>query len=216
MNEESLADLRRDYARATLDKASVDADPLRQFKHWIDQARSVEAVEPNAMTLATVAPNGTASARIVLLKGLDAGGFVFFTNYQSSKGQHLALNPQAALVFLWQELERQVRIEGEIEKISAAESQTYFSSRPRASQIGALASDQSQVVANRSVLEHRFQALESQYEDNDIPKPEHWGGYRLIPSMLEFWQGRRSRLHDRIRYRRKASSVDWIIERLQP
>ncbi|MCB1717050.1 MAG: pyridoxamine 5'-phosphate oxidase [Candidatus Competibacteraceae bacterium] len=211
----TLSELRRDYALASLARDSIDTDPFRQFEHWFQEALKAEVLEPNAMTLATVDAQGHPSARIVLLKSVDPAGFVFFTNYQSSKGQQLAANPQAALVFFWKELERQVRIEGRVEKISRAESERYFQSRPRGSQIGAAASNQSQVVANRTVLETRFQDLEARYAEQDIPTPAHWGGYRLTPDLLEFWQGRRNRLHDRLRYR-LLDSGDWSIERLEP
>ena len=211
----TLSELRRDYALASLARDSIDTDPFRQFEHWFQEALKAEVLEPNAMTLATVDAQGHPSARIVLLKRVDSNGFVFFTNYQSSKGQQLAANPQAALVFFWKELERQVRIEGRVEKISRAESERYFQSRPRGSQIGAAASNQSQVVANRTVLEARFQDLEARYAEQDIPTPAHWGGYRLTPDLLEFWQGRRNRLHDRLRYR-LLDSGDWSIERLEP
>lgn len=211
----TLSELRRDYALASLARDSIDTDPFRQFEHWFQEALKAEVLEPNAMTLATVDAQGHPSARIVLLKSVDSNGFVFFTNYQSSKGQQLAANPQAALVFFWKELERQVRIEGRVEKISRAESERYFQSRPRGSQIGAAASNQSQVVANRTVLETRFQDLEARYAEQDIPTPAHWGGYRLTPDLLEFWQGRRNRLHDRLRYR-LLDSGDWSIERLEP
>ena len=211
----TLSELRRDYALASLARDSIDTDPFRHFEHWFQEALKAEVLEPNAMTLATVDAQGHPSARIVLLKRVDSNGFVFFTNYQSSKGQQLAANPQAALVFFWKELERQVRIEGRVEKISRAESERYFQSRPRGSQIGAAASNQSQVVANRTVLEARFQDLEARYAEQDIPTPAHWGGYRLTPDLLEFWQGRRNRLHDRLRYR-LLDSGDWSIERLEP
>ena len=211
----TLSELRRDYALASLARDSIDTDPFRQFEHWFQEALKAEVLEPNAMTLATVDAQGHPSARIVLLKRVDSNGVVFFTNYQSSKGQQLAANPQAALVFFWKELERQVRIEGRVEKISRAESERYFQSRPRGSQIGAAASNQSQVVANRTVLETRFQDLEARYAEQDIPTPAHWGGYRLTPDLLEFWQGRRNRLHDRLRYR-LLDSGDWSIERLEP
>lgn len=211
----TLSELRRDYALASLARDSIDTDPFRQFEHWFQEALKAEVLEPNAMTLATVDAQGHPSARIVLLKSVDPTGFVFFTNYQSNKGQQLAANPQAALVFFWKELERQVRIEGRVEKISRAESERYFQSRPRGSQIGAAASNQSQVVANRTVLETRFQDLEARYAEQDIPTPAHWGGYRLTPDLLEFWQGRRNRLHDRLRYR-LLDSGDWSIERLEP
>lgn len=211
----SLSELRRDYALASLARSSIDTDPYRQFDRWFQEALKAEVLEPNAMTLATADAQGRPSARIVLLKSVDPAGFVFFTNYQSSKGQQLATNPQAALVFFWKELERQVRIEGRVEQVSRAESERYFQSRPRGSQIGAAASNQSQVVADRTLLETRFQELESHYDGQEIPTPSHWGGYRLAPDLLEFWQGRRNRLHDRLRYR-LLNTDGWSIERLEP
>jgi pyridoxamine 5'-phosphate oxidase len=213
MNE-LLAELRTDYARSELRKAGVDPDPLRQFRHWLEEAIAAELPEPNAMTLATVDTDGRPKARVVLLKGLDETGFLFFTHYTSAKGRQLAANPHAALVFLWHELERQVRIEGRVERLPRAESEGYFRSRPRASQLGALASRQSEVVANRETLEQRFAELERQYAGGGIPMPEQWGGYRLLPTLLEFWQGRPGRLHDRLRYRRQEGG--WWLERLEP
>lgn len=211
----TIAELRKDYRLNELSKATVVADPLAQFQQWLDEAVAAKLPEPNAMILATSDRYGRPSARVVLLKGLIAGGFVFFTHYRSAKGRQLSENPRAALVFLWHELERQVRVEGSVSRVSKEESLAYFRRRPRASQLGALASNQSQVVASRQVLEERFAALEQRYQDGDIPLPEHWGGYRLIPIMLEFWQGRPNRLHDRLRY---ALQVDgsWLIERLEP
>jgi pyridoxamine 5'-phosphate oxidase len=210
----SIADLRHNYSLQKLSKAEVDPSPLRQFQFWFDQALSAQLPEPNAMTLATVTGDGKPSARIVLLKGLDDRGFVFYTNYESRKGQELAQNDQAVLVFWWAQLERQVRIEGSVEKVTTGEADEYFHSRPRASQLGAWASDQSQVIPNRKILEQRFQELEEKYQDGTIPRPPHWGGYRVIPQQIEFWQGRPNRLHDRLRYR--LDQDQWIIERLSP
>lgn len=212
----NIADLRREYHRAELTEADVDPDALRQFDTWLAEALRAELPEPTAMALATVDTHGRPSARIVLLKGRDAGGFVFFTNYQSHKGTDLAANPAAALLFHWVELERQVRIEGTVTPVSAAESDAYFSSRPERSQIGAWASPQSRTIPDRGWLEHEFDAATERFSapGETLTRPPHWGGYRLAPSSLEFWQGRRSRLHDRIVYRREATS--WRIERLAP
>lgn len=211
----SLAELRQEYARGALNKADVDPDPLQQFQRWLGEAITAQLPEPNAMTLATADPTGRPYARVVLLKECDAGGFVFYTNYRSDKGQQLAASPHAALVFLWLELERQVRVEGTVSKTSPAESEAYFRARPRESRLGALASRQSQVVASRRLLDERFQILEAQYPDDNIPMPHHWGGYRVRPDMLEFWQGRHGRMHDRLRYRRRADG-GWLLERLEP
>lgn len=215
MTINDLADLRRDYALAQLDEHSVAADPIEQFHQWMNEARHAELPEPNAMTLATVDANSQPQARVLLLKEANIKGFVFYTNYTSSKGQELNQNPRATMVFLWLELERQVRINGRVSKLSAAEADDYFASRPRGSQLGALASQQSQVVTNRAELDARYAALEREYHDRPIPRPDYWGGYRLQPDMLEFWQGRRSRLHDRLRYRLNSEG-DWRLERLQP
>lgn len=206
-----LADIRKDYQRATLDESDVDASPVVQFDKWFKEAVSAQVPEPNAMTLATCDRDARPSARIVLIKEYDARGFVFFTNYESHKGQDLAANSRAALLFFWPELERQIRIQGRVETISAAESDTYYRSRPLASRIGAWASPQSQIVSSRTELEARFAAFEAEHGENP-PRPAHWGGYRVVPQVMEFWQGRRSRLHDRIQYR--LSRGDWRIERL--
>jgi pyridoxamine 5'-phosphate oxidase len=214
----NIAHLRTDYKRATLDESQVDADPYRQFARWFDEALKAKIPEANAMTLATAGPDGRPAARIVLLKSFDPRGFVFFTNYASRKGHELAAHPQAALLFYWVELERQVRIEGIVGTVDAAESDEYFASRPRPSQLGAWASPQSQTVADRAALEARFAEVEARYKkaSDAVPRPPQWGGYRLAPETLEFWQGRRSRMHDRIRYRRNVESGGWTIDRLAP
>jgi len=206
--------MRHDYALGALRKVEVDPDPIKQFQRWLQEAVAARLPEPNAMILATADRNGRPCARVMLLKECDAEGFAFFSNYQSAKGRQLAENPQAALVFLWLELERQVRVEGKVSPIAPAESEAYFRSRPRESRLGALASRQSQVVASRRILDERFQQLADCYPGDDIPMPAHWGGYRLRPELLEFWQGRQGRLHDRLRYRRREN--DWLLERLEP
>ncbi|HEY2587446.1 MAG TPA: pyridoxamine 5'-phosphate oxidase [Tepidisphaeraceae bacterium] len=211
-----LSRLRLEYQQRSLSETDVDPDPLRQFVAWFQEALMAKAHEPNAMTLATSTGDGVPSARIVLLKGVDQKRFVFFTNYLSRKGRELDQNPRAALVFYWPELERQVRVEGDVERTSAAESDAYFASRPPASRIGSAASDQSQPIASRDVLEARVKELRAQFPNGDIPRPAEWGGYRLRPRRVEFWQGRPSRLHDRIEYLRDASSSKWIVRRLAP
>lgn len=205
--------MRNEYMRASLDEADAAADPFTQFQRWFDEALRAELPTPNAMTLATVTADGTPGARIVLLKGADPQGFVFYTNYRSRKGRELAANPRAALVFHWIELEREVRIEGAVEKTSAAESDAYFSSRPLGSRHAAIASPQSAVVANRAVLEARFAEVAKNQGDQPA-RPAHWGGYRLNPMAVEFWQGRRNRLHDRLLYSRAGGR--WSISRLAP
>jgi pyridoxamine 5'-phosphate oxidase len=211
----SIGDLRQEYTHQGLSEADVDPNPLRQFQRWFEQALSAQLLEPNAMTLATATQAGKPSARVVLLKGFDERGFVFYTNYESQKGQELAQNPWAALVFWWTGLERQVRIEGQVEKVSAQESDHYFHSRPPGSRLGAWVSDQSRVIESREVLEHRLEALKTQYQSQEIPRPPHWGGYRVIPTSIEFWQGRPNRLHDRLHYGQRQDG-SWQIERLSP
>ena len=208
-----LASLRKDYALKTLDEADVDRDPLKQFGVWMVEAIHAQVPEPTAMTLATADAKGHPSARIVLLKGLDPRGFVFFTNYESRKGRELDANPFAALTFMWKELERQVRIEGRVERVSDDESSAYYLTRPLGSRIGAWASPQSNIIENRAWLEERWKALGAEHGD-DPRRPPYWGGYRVIAEHLEFWQGRQSRLHDRIVYNRLGNS--WEIARLAP
>jgi pyridoxamine 5'-phosphate oxidase len=210
----SLAELRKNYSLGSLDEADLDRDPIRQFEKWFAQAIKAQLPEPNAMTLATVDSRGHPSARIVLIKGVDPRGFVFFTNYESRKGREIAKNPRASLLFHWVELERQVRIEGRVEMTSAAESDAYYASRPLESRIGAWASAQSQEIESRAALEAREREIIAQYGEHP-PRPPHWGGYRVVPDTIEFWQGRPSRLHDRMRYTRDGSGA-WRIARLSP
>ena len=208
-----LAQLRRDYELKTLDESHVDRDPMKQFGVWMVEAIHAQVPEPTAMTLATADAKGKPSSRIVLLKGVDPRGFVFFTNYQSRKGREIAANPQASLTFFWKELERQVRIEGRVEKVSAEESSAYYDTRPLGARIGAWASPQSEVIDNRGWLEKRWEELSRQHGEHP-QRPPHWGGYRVVPDYLEFWQGRRSRLHDRIAYTRDGNA--WKLARLAP
>jgi pyridoxamine 5'-phosphate oxidase len=208
-------DLRREYMLRGLSEAELDSDPIRQFGLWFDDAASASLLEPNAMTLATATRDGRPSARMVLLRGYDERGFVFYTNYEGRKGRELADNPYAALVLFWVELERQIRIEGRVERVSAEQSDAYFHSRPDGSQLSALASHQSEVLPGRQVLEERMRELEERYQGQEIPRPDYWGGYRVAPEIIEFWQGRPSRLHDRLRYR-KDDEGGWVIERLSP
>ncbi|MDZ8134626.1 MAG: pyridoxamine 5'-phosphate oxidase [Nostoc sp. DedQUE04] len=210
-----VAGLRKDYTLEGLSELEVELNPFIQFKKWFDQALAAQLPEPNAMTIATATPDGKPSARMVLLKDFDERGFTFFTNYNSHKGQELAENPQAALVFWWAELERQVRISGYVEKVSETESDQYFHSRPANSRLGAWVSNQSEVIESREVLERRLQEFQSKYENQEIFRPSHWGGLRVIPTEIEFWQGRPSRLHDRLLYSRLDNGT-WKIERLSP
>lgn len=211
----SIADLRREYALASLDAGDVAADPIEQFERWFSDALAAEIAEPNAMTLATCTPDGRPSARVVLLKGVDPRGFIFFTDYRSRKSQEMEASGRAALCFYWMEIERQVRIEGTISRVEAAESEGYFRSRPRGARIGAWASVQSQVIPHRAWLEAQVRAAAERFgDDGEVPLPPHWGGFRVTPTELEFWQGRPNRLHDRLRYRR--GSQGWEIERLSP
>jgi pyridoxamine 5'-phosphate oxidase len=210
----AISDLRKDYLLNGLDKSDVMPNPVEQFRAWFEAAVEAGVPEPNAMHVSTVSADGRPDGRIVLIKDVSEGGFVFYTNYESRKGRELTERPVAALTFFYPELERQIRIEGQVEKVSAEESDAYFNSRPRASQIGAWVSNQSRVVDSREVLENRQRELEIQFDGQTVPRPPHWGGFRVVPDALEFWQGRPSRLHDRIRYRKEGEQ--WIIERLSP
>ena len=203
------------YNEDSIDEVSVDRDPLQLFQRWLDEAEATGMRLPEAMTLATSTPDGRPSARLVLLKGADERGLVFYTNYQSRKARDLDSNPHAALVFYWPQLERQVRVEGRVEKTSAEESDAYFKTRPRESQIGAVASPQSEVIASRAALQRKAEELERFYEGREVDRPDHWGGYRLRPERIEFWKGRPGRLHDRISYERQPDG-SWTITRLAP
>jgi pyridoxamine 5'-phosphate oxidase len=212
----SLEDLREDYRLATLDESSCEANPIQQFAHWFKDAKTAHLKEPNAMSLATCTPDGRPSSRIVLLKEFGESGFIFYTNYGSQKGREIEANPHVALNFLWAELERQVRIEGTITRIPPEKSEAYFRSRPRGSRIGAWVSHQSELIENRAVLETRLAELETRFANSDdIPPPDYWGGFCVKPERIEFWQGRTSRLHDRILYVR-LTDADWKIGRLSP
>ncbi len=211
----NIADIRKDYQQKTLSEKEVKKTPVEQFSQWWDEVMQSDIEEANAMTLATASVNGVPAARVVLLKGFDEKGFVFFTNYDSYKGMQLAENPRACLVFFWKELERQVRITGLSEKVSDAESGEYFNSRPEGSRIGAWVSPQSQVIENREWLEANEKKYQQQFAGKEIKRPQHWGGYRVKPICVEFWQGRPSRLHDRIQYTMQEDG-GWLIERLAP
>lgn len=211
----NLAELRIDYEAPALCEADLDADPLRQFRHWLAAALAAGLPEPHAMTLATATPDGTPSARVVLLRGCDERGFVFYTNFDSRKGRELTANPRAALVFYWHPLHRQVRVEGTVERVADAEADEYFRSRPRGSQLGAWASPQSEVIPSRELLEQRVADILAQHPGGVLPRPPFWGGYRVVPTALEFWQGRPSRLHDRFRYARQGTG-GWRRDRLGP
>jgi pyridoxamine 5'-phosphate oxidase len=215
MNQQEIQNLRQDYTAATLSEKDTKADPINQFEQWFNDALAAKLHEPNAMTLATASPSGKPSARIVLMKGFNQHGFIFYTNYLSRKGKEITKNPQGAITFFWGELQRQVRIEGTIEKLSKEDSERYFHSRPKGSQIGAVVSPQSQEIEGRDELEKKWNQLEAEYADKDVPKPSFWGGYILNPQLIEFWQGRTSRLHDRILFK-KVDKKSWKKVRLAP
>jgi pyridoxamine 5'-phosphate oxidase len=212
----SIADLRREYARARLDEADVSHDPIVEFARWFAEAQEAQVTDANAMTLATATADVAQSARIVMLKSFEERGFVFFTDYRSRKGAELEANPKAALVFYWAELDRQVRITGGVGLTSREESERYFKSRPLGSRLGAWASHQSQVIPGRAALEADLREIEARFDSGDVPLPPHWGGYRVVPDAIEFWQGRESRLHDRIRYVCGGAGRGWRVERLSP
>lgn len=210
-----IANIRQDYTMAALDENTTGIDPVAFFRKWFDEAHTAQISEVNAMALATVSAEGKPHARIVLLKGVEHNGFVFFTNYESNKGKHIAANDSAALLFFWKELERQVRIEGTISKISTVESDQYFQSRPHGSRLGAWSSPQSQIIPDRSVLDNNYQSFEEKFTGTDVPRPPHWGGYIVVPQQIEFWQGRSSRMHDRILFTQSAGGL-WEKVRLAP
>lgn len=213
--DKPISSIRVDYVLRGLNEAEIHADPLHQFDIWFDAAVKADLREPNGMTLATIGPDGQPSARIVLLRGYDARGFCFYTNYMSRKGREMESNPRAALCFWWAQLERQVRIEGVVSRMNADESDAYFASRPRASQLGAWASNQSDVIPDRHFLEQKLDAVQQRFAGQPAPRPEQWGGYRLSPTTIEFWQGRPSRLHDRLLYT-KCDGDSWTVQRLSP
>lgn len=215
IDKSTIQNLRQDYRSASLSENEVSKNPYQQFEKWFKEALQAEVLEPNAMTLATANKNGIPSARIVLLKEFTEEGFVFYTNYESQKGKEIESNPYAALIFFWADLERQIRIEGVVEKVSEEESSQYFHSRPKGSQLGALTSPQSRTIPNREFLEDKLAHLEKEYQDKQVDKPIYWGGYRVIPNRIEFWQGRSNRLHDRIVYS-QSKDQSWTFERLAP
>jgi pyridoxamine 5'-phosphate oxidase len=211
----TVADLRKEYSLAGLSEKDIAKDPFRQFEKWFQEVEAAKLNEPNAAVLSTAAKDGRPSSRMVLLKGIDGRGFVFFTNYDSRKGRELEANPRASFLFPWAALERQVIVEGAVTKVAREESEAYFHSRPRASQLAAWASPQSSIISGRAALDEAMKATEKKYTGVEAPLPPHWGGFRIVPETVEFWQGRRSRLHDRLRYRRQPDG-SWVIERLAP
>jgi pyridoxamine 5'-phosphate oxidase len=214
VNERELSNLRREYAVGGLSEHDLDANPITMFRSWMHDAVVAGLHEPNAVVVATATPSGVPSSRMVLLKGLDDRGFVFFTNYDSRKGAELCANPACALLFPWHDLERQVRVEGVARQLGQEENDAYFATRPRGSQLGAWASPQSEVVADRAELDARYARMQARFGDEEVPTPPHWGGFRVAPDVVEFWQGRRGRMHDRLRYRRTPDG--WVTERLAP
>jgi pyridoxamine 5'-phosphate oxidase len=217
VDQRELNDLRREYAAGGLHEVDLEPDPIAMFRRWMQDAVRAGLYEPNAMVVATVDASGTPTQRIVLLKRVDERGFVFFTNYASRKGEELAANPQASLLFPWQQLERQVRVEGRVTRLGDADNDAYFATRPRASQIGAWASPQSQVVPDRATLDRRYDEVVARFGEGNITRPAHWGGFCVSPESVEFWQGRLGRMHDRLRYRRTTDDgVAWVTERLAP
>ncbi len=216
MDEHDLAALRREYAVGGLAESDLEPDPVAMFRRWLRAASEAGLHEPNAMVVATAGADGVPSARLVLLKGLDERGFVFYTNYSSRKGRELRERPACALLFPWHDLERQVRVDGTASPLTEAENAAYFSSRPRESRLGAWASPQSVVVSSRAELDERYAAVEERFGEGEVPVPSHWGGFRVAPEAVEFWQGRRGRMHDRLRYRRTSDASGWVVERLAP
>lgn len=216
--DRSVSDLRKEYSAQGLNEAELPATPFSLFKMWFDEAVQSKVLEPNAMCLSTVDKNGRPSGRFVLLKGLDDRGFVFYTNYESRKAEDIAANPHASLTFWWGDLERSVRVEGRVEKVAQEESEAYYWSRPRGSQMGAWASNQSRPIGSRELLDTQMEGVKERFKDESavIPKPPHWGGYRVVPERIEFWKGRQSRFHDRIEYRREGEAAEWTRRRLQP